>query len=285
MAANSRLRRALKRILAPLVSQRFYKYFQSLAMAWDIRRGSFREPELDLIPAAVRPGETVLDLGANFGLYAYPLSRAVGGSGRVYAFEPISFTADTLELIVRILRLGNVTVIRKGCSDRAGTITFTVPVQTSGAFSAGQAHIARRDDSREGKERHVRWAKSREITCEVVALDEALPELDDLSFIKADIEGAELLAFRGAERLIRRHLPTVICEINPWFLEGFGIRLEDLTGFFFEKEYLLYRYEERRLYPITDVKDITEDNYVFVHPRRLERFGPFLQVAPAGQSV
>jgi FkbM family methyltransferase len=279
VSANSALRRLAKQILYPVVNDRSYKYFQGISKAWDIRTGSWSEPELDLIPFAVRPGETVLDIGANYGVYSYHLSRAVGSSGRVYAFEPVPFTYATLQLVAKILRFRNVELIEKGCSDKSGEVTFAVPVQTSGAIAAGQAYIGGRDDARAGSEQQVRWAGTKSIVCEVVALDEFLPQTSELSFIKCDIEGAELLAFRGAEKLISRFLPSVVCEINPWFLEGFGIRLEQLTGFFFDRGYGLYFYsvenQQRRLRAV-EVKDVVEDNYLFIHPQRRSRFAALL---------
>jgi FkbM family methyltransferase len=278
MAANSALRRVMKRLLFPLFHERFYKYFQALAMAWDIRFGSLAEPELQLLPCAIHKGDTVLDIGANFGLYTYHLSQAVGKSGRVYAFEPVPFTYRSLKLVATILHLRNAELIPRGCSDQAGRVRFTVPVQTSGAISAGQAHIGTRQDERKGKEAHVRWEKTKEVEGEVVALDQFLPPLANLSFIKCDIEGAELLAFRGAEKTIDHELPTVLCEINPWFLEGFGLRLEELTGFFFGKGYALYRYDEtqRLLKPVTAGQEVVEDNYIFLHPSRRDRLAPLL---------
>src|SRR6476469_1137711 len=98
MAANSLPRRVIKKLLAPVLGERSYAVFQALAMGWDIRSGSWTEPELELIPLAVRPGDTVLDIGANFGLYAYHMGRAVGPSGKVYCFEPIPFTATTFRI-------------------------------------------------------------------------------------------------------------------------------------------------------------------------------------------
>jgi FkbM family methyltransferase len=279
VSANSALRRLAKQILYPVVNDRSYRYFQGISKAWDIRTGSWSEPELDLIPFAVRPGETVLDIGANYGVYSYHLSRAVGSSGRVYAFEPVPFTYATLQLVAKILRFRNVELIEKGCSDKSGEVTFAVPVQTSGAIAAGQSYIGGRDDARAGREQQVRWTGTKSIVCEVVALDEFLPRTSELSFIKCDIEGAELLAFRGAEKLISRFLPSVVCEINPWFLEGFGIRLEQLTGFFFDRGYGLYFYsvenQQRRLRAV-EVKDVVEDNYLFIHPQRCSRFAALL---------
>lgn len=277
MGANSAARRLLKKALYPVLNEHTYVYFQALAKAWDIRKGKWSEPELELIPSAVRAGETALDVGANYGLYSYHLSRIRGV--RVHAFEPVPFTFRTLAMVARLLRFRGVKLIEKGCSDRRGRISFTVPVQASGAMAAGQAYIGGRDDDRAGREGQVRWAATRDVTAEVVALDEFLPDVESLSLIKCDIEGAELLCFRGAQRLIGEHLPTVICEINPWFLEGFGIGLEELLGFFEERGYRLYRYVEeggRRRLRETAAPEVEEDNYIFIHPSRLERFTKLL---------
>jgi hypothetical protein len=125
----------------------------------------------------------------------------------------------------------------------------------------------------------VRWGGTRDIKGEVVSIDEYLPPVERLSLIKCDIEGAELYAFRGAEQTIDRHSPTVICEINPWYLEGFGIKLEELTEFFFAKGYEIYRYRNDngsgRLQPVK-VSEVEEANYAFIHPSRRERFKPLL---------
>ncbi len=232
MAADSAPRRFLKRALAPILNDRAYQLIQSVAMAWDIRTGAMTEPELDLIRYAVREGETAIDIGANYGLYSYHLSRAVGANGRVYAFEPIPFTAGVFRLIARLLRFRNVELIEKGCGEADGEVVFTVPVQESGAIIAGTVHMGARNNDRPGHERHARFKRTQKVTCKVVTVDDYLGDLNDVSFLKCDIEGADLYALRGAKRLIERHHPVVVCEINPWFLEGFGIAVRDLVGFF-----------------------------------------------------
>jgi FkbM family methyltransferase len=189
-------------------------------MAWDVRTGSRSEPEVSLIPVAVEEGDAVVDIGANYGLYTYHLSRAVGPTGTVYAFEPVPFTVGTLCLVAKLLRLRNVQIVPKGCSNETTTLAFAVPVQPSGAIAGGLAHIHDRDD-------HERYDPPpgstgvQRVVCEVVALDDFLRPAQDLTFIKCDIEGAELLAFRGCERTIGRFRPTVLCEINPHFLARF----------------------------------------------------------------
>ncbi len=280
MPANSIPRRVLKRILYPVLNGKGYQTVQSLAKAWDIFIGSGAEPEQQLIPFAVRAGDTALDIGANYGFYAYPLSRAVGPRGKVVAFEPVPFVCGAFRQVGKILRFRNVELIPKGCSDRTGPVAFTLPIQGSGAPSAGLTHMGLRNNERGGKDLHFPYPKTEVIWCEVVRLDDFLPELSDLSFVKCDIEGAELFAFRGAEKMIARHCPTVLCEINPWFLEGFGIELPGLVGFFLDRGYRLYRYMERegrhRLIPV-GLSEIEEDNYLFIHPRYRDRFLPVME--------
>ena len=260
-------RRAAKRVLAPVLTENTYSYIQAISMARDIRSGAFTEAETDLIPRIVAPGDTVVDIGANYGMWVYPLSRAVGAHGRVWAFEPIPFTVATLRKVARLLRLKNVEIVARGCADVAGTIAFDVPVQDNGAISGGQAHFAARDDARPGRERHARWTDSKQVMCDVVAVDDVVPDAARVSLIKLDIEGAELAALRGCERTIDRNHPVIVCEINPWFLDGLQLRVEDLTSFFAERDYGVYRYGGGSLTPV-QAADVDEGNYVCVSRTR-----------------
>ena len=277
MAANSLPRRMVKRLLAPLLGEGTYSVLQAVAMGWDIRSGNWSEPELDLLPMGLCAGETALDIGANFGLYAYHMSRAVGPSGKVFSFEPIPFTARTFRLIQQGLRFGgNVELVNKGCGEKPGRVSFTVPVLGTGAISAGQVHMGRNDD-RTGKEKYTSGA-SKQVDCEVIALDEFLGSQSrsgEVTLLKCDIEGADLFAMRGARKLLEKDRPTVIIEITPWFLEGFGLSVADVTSFFSGLGYRLYRYEGKRLVPAAD-EDIVEDNWIFVHPSRRQRFARIL---------
>lgn len=266
----------------PLLSERRYGFLQGVAKAWDIRTGTWTEPELDLIPLAIRSGETALDIGANYGLYAYHLSRAVGAHGKVYAFEPVPFTVSTLKVVRRLLRLGNVEIVAKGCGDRAGRIVFTVPTQKSGAISASMAY-GRSGAEHLGPEAPSRYDTTISVTCEMERIDELIPDRMDVSFIKCDIEGTELLALRGGTRTIERTHPTVVCEIYPGFLEDLGIALSDLLRFFTDRDYVMYRYDvsagrSPRLKPIA-ASQITGENYVFVHPSRADRLHSVMEAS------
>lgn len=245
-------------------------------MAKDIRSGAWSEPELDLIAPGVAEGETVLDVGANYGVWSYHLGRAVGPRGHVVSFEPVPFTFEVLRRVARLLRFRNVDLRAVGCGEEAGHVSFAMPVQDVGPISAGQAHIATRDDERQGRDDHVRWDRQTAVTCPIVAIDDTVTDGDVVSFLKADIEGAELFAFRGARAVIERDRPTVVAEINPWFLEGFDVTVEDLVSFFDAFGYSLYHYgDDRRLHSVS-ASEIVEDNYVFVHPSRADRFASLI---------
>jgi FkbM family methyltransferase len=267
MPPNSIPRRVVKQAFAPFVGTRPYRIVQALAMGWDIRMGGWREPEMDLIDYVVQPGDVAIDIGANYGVYSYLLSRAVGPKGRVYAFEPIPSTVESFGLITRALGLSNVEIVPKGCGDKAGPVSFRLPIQDNGAVIAGTVHMTGRDDDRDGKARHARYEKTAEITCDVVRLDDWLPDLKNVSFVKCDIEGADYYALRGARGIIERNRPLIVCEINPWFLEGFGLKVETLVGFLEDLGYACYRYAEKRLVP-TPADKVEEDNWVFVHRER-----------------
>jgi FkbM family methyltransferase len=280
LGANSTIRKITKSLLFPLTNETSYVYLQAASKAWDIKVGTWSEPELDLVKLGLQPGETALDIGANYGIYSYFMSRAVGRKGRVFSFEPVPFTFASLKVVSRLLSFGhNVELINKGCSNENSKITFTVPVQESGALVAGLSYIGGRNDDRPGKDTQVRWGKTRDVEADVVRLDDFLPDVEDLPFVKMDIEGAELFCLKGAERTYQKHLPTTICEINPWYLEGFGVKTDELTGFFMNLGYQMFFYSnDNGASTLREVKadEVTEDNYLFLHPSRSDRFRSLL---------
>ena len=265
MAANSMLRRAVKGITAkPL--RRWYPYLQALPMAWDIRSGSLTEPDLAVIPYAVHPGDVVVDIGANYGLYCYHLARAVDPGGRVLAFEPIPTTVQTLSLVLRLLRIPNVTIFRKGCSSHTGMARFTIPLQSSGARAAGLAHM-RSDDPDAGNRGHH---PAGEVSAEVVALDDFLQVPEGITLIKCDVEGAELLALRGARRTLVRSRPIVICEVASQSMAKFGVTTRDLFDFFGSMTYTALALTQEGL-ARTSAESFSALNCIFVPAEKVQK--------------
>src|ERR1700681_2393299 len=113
--------------------------------AWLIRRGRFLpdEPELVDVTRYARPGDWVVDVGANVGRYTCHMSRCVGPTGRVLAFEPIAESFALLTANVRTLGVSNVSLFGIALSSTNDMVSMTVPhhdrTQLNNYY---QAHIA-----------------------------------------------------------------------------------------------------------------------------------------------
>jgi FkbM family methyltransferase len=162
---------------------------------------SWNPVEYAAFRGTVRAGTVALDVGANVGAYAVLLGQWVGASGRVYAFEPspVAFRG-----LVRHIALnaqdGVVTPVAAAVADRDGTGDLIV------ADTAGESRLA------DGIERRRTMSVSTVTIDSFCAREGLLP-----SFIKIDVEGAELAVLRGARETIRRRRDALalFVELHP----------------------------------------------------------------------
>jgi FkbM family methyltransferase len=173
------------------------------AIGLNILRGRFELNELDFIRRTVRPGQHVVDCGAHIGYFAVHLAALVGPRGSVTAFEPFEPNADCLERSIHENRFEDrVRLQRAAVGAAPGMLPLVYApntINSGGAFLQGRGEVPRGHATRE---------------VPVVALDR-LPVPRPVAFIKADIEGAEPLAFRGADELLRADRPVVLSELHP----------------------------------------------------------------------
>ncbi len=269
-SVHSPFRSFIKPILFKLIGEKSYTYFQFLGKVKDIENKLVEEDELELLPHIIEADDEVIDIGAN---YAYITHRLAGicTMGKVYAFEPIPFTYNVCAMLVKKYKLNNVALYQKGVGARNETMEFSVPLADFGGISAGQAHMEGRNNELDGKEQHYRFKKAKTFQCDVVAIDSFLPDLKKLSFVKIDIEGAELFALQGMRKTIDKFHPVIMLEINPFFLQGFGIDEAQLRSFFAETEYSFFRYNKATKKLHADDQFI-ESNYIMLHPQHLDKF-------------
>lgn len=160
-----------------------------------------REGELayEVVDALVKPGDIVLDVGANWGRYSARFARLVGPSGRVHSFEPDPANCETIAAIGRKTR--NVQVHCGGLSDAEGEAVLYVPVE-GGRRMTALASIEPPDGPCE-EQRMRLWA-----------LDDVLDQTVDPDFVKIDVEGHEMAVLRGARRTLERSRPGLLVEIE-----------------------------------------------------------------------
>ena len=177
------------------------------AIGINILRGRYELNELDFIRNTVKPGQHVVDCGAHIGYFAMHLGDAVGPAGSVAAFEPFDPNADCLERSIHENHFeGRVRLERAAVGATTGSLPLVYAPNT---INSGGAFLQGRGDVPGG---HATRAVP------VLALD-ALALSRPISFIKADIEGAEPLAFRGADALLRVDHPVILSELHPLQLD------------------------------------------------------------------
>jgi FkbM family methyltransferase len=190
--------------------------------------GDYEAIETAFVRRHVTPGMAVVDLGANLGWFTVHLALLVGGEGRVDAFEPRSDLMDLLTKTIGENRLTNVTThnVALGSQNTYGQVIWSVH-----DINPGGTNLVSSDFVAPG------------ITAQPVAvktLDTCISHRVD--FVKIDVEGSELLVFRGAERILTEDRPLILVEINPSNLmrtseisaTEFGVFVEQLNYCLYE---------------------------------------------------
>jgi FkbM family methyltransferase len=155
----------------------------------------FEPRELRFAVERARGGGLILDVGANIGLYTAACARAAGASGRVIALEPGSATFAKLTDTCRRLQLTNVTPLRLAASRAAGT-----------------AHLAALRPDREVQQRLVADGEPGEPVQTCRLDDLSGDDADAVTLLKIDVEGHEVAALEGAERVLANGRVHVIVE-------------------------------------------------------------------------
>lgn len=165
------------------------------------------EPDVLGCKALLCPGDIVLDIGANIGVYTRFCSEFVGPSGRVFALEPTPETFSYLTRNVRYLGLSNVVCYNLAASDQDNDhARMSLPSYTTGGTNLYEAALSDTGD----------------IPVKTVRLDELFRDLCP-KFIKCDVEGHEVHCIHGALELIARCRPIWMIEVlNPQVFEIFS---------------------------------------------------------------
>lgn len=201
------------------------------ALNYYVENGQIPEPEVvNLMAKVVRPGDLVVDGGANIGFFTLLLSRLVGEEGRVLSIEPGRNNISRLNQNIGRNKAFNVTVFTRPLAATCDKATFYVR-QDAGSNSLAEG---------EGDPVEV----------ETTTLDsicyQPVPRL-----IKLDLEGAELSALKGAHHLFERgHRPFITTELNVEALQSMGATVQDLRRYMRKWQYDVFALPEKGGLPI-----------------------------------
>jgi FkbM family methyltransferase len=193
------------------------------------------------------PGATILDVGANIGVFSAAVYERLDGDVRIYAFEPVPPLHATLERNAREFFNGRLTVLPYGLASRDEELDFSyVPAATifsSALRDQGNIETERRrvtasvvEMVRQGglgpalrrvpapiltlligrKLRVLRQLETYRV--KVRPLSSVLDEqgIDHIDLLKVDVEGAELDVLAGIEERHWPHVRQAVVEVERW---------------------------------------------------------------------
>lgn len=206
-------------------------------------------------------GTTVLDIGANRGIYTYWMSKKVGKHGKVIAFEPQPELGEFLLDLKASFKLTNAMIHNKGLSDKAGSLNLL-----RGCIGSGGARLEQEND------KQAQQADIQRIKVALTTIDDFFKEnaLEKLSFIKCDVEGHELPALKGGAMTLKKYMPTILFECHDHEAKEGALFsfLADLgyTGFFMQNGKKIH-YKNYDKYPYSKAT-FNYRNYIFVTEER-----------------
>jgi len=224
-------------------------------LVYPILKNRTDKREIEVIRAYLKPGHTVLDIGANIGFYSQMLSDIVGSSGMVYSFEPDKQNFERLK--ANCGHLSNVELVNKAVSNETGLLK----IYTSPMLNVD--HRTYPVDNYDAV-----------LEIESVCGDDFFQSGKKIDFIKIDIQGFEVSAFKGMKRILTEnpHL-VIVSEYWPYGLNKAGASTADLFSIFWNAGFSIFliKYNgleelDRLNYKATDI--ISESLYMNILIKR-----------------
>jgi FkbM family methyltransferase len=161
-----------------------------------LEQEDWMEDEIRFVRRWLKQGMRGIDVGANYGVYAAAMAKAVGPGGRVWAFEPTPAVCELLQKTFDLNEFSHAVLTRAAVSNRPGAL-----------------HLAMKEVSALNQIASARAAGSVEVPA--VTLDGMAAEhgWGGVDFIKIDVEGHEAQVIAGGAALLASASPLVMLEI------------------------------------------------------------------------
>lgn len=186
-----------------------------------LETGGWELPSWRALEKHLQPGATFVDVGAHIGYYSLKAASVVGPEGHVIAIEPNPQTLPKLRQNLDASGARVVTVEPVACSDSEATLELFA----AAANNTGETSLSRTNASQEGAIAASYKVRAR-------ALDEILQDahVPRVDAIKVDVEGAEFLVLKGAQRSLDRFHPVLLIEVLDSQLRAMGTSAAELRS-------------------------------------------------------
>lgn len=205
-------------------------------------QGQFEPSTAKALASLVKPGDTVLDIGANVGAHTLPFAKWVGASGRVVAFEPTQYAYQ--KLLANLAcnpALAERVIAEQIMLGREDIQNYETAIYSSWTI-VGEA------------ERHPKHLGELKSTtgCDMWRLDRYLAKqaIGRVDLIKLDVDGNECEVLAGAEETLGRDRPIICFELAPYVLAEHGTSIDELLDILKRHQYRIVRESNRAPLPM-----------------------------------
>lgn len=185
-----------------------------------IQQGSWERSTTEFFQNTLKPGMTVIDIGANIGYFSLLSANLVGPGGQVHSFEPYPGYVERFKLSLAQNNFSNIRLNEFALSNRKETHKLYK------GLSSARMHKWSHEDP-------VYNQVHDEIEVNCVSLDEyAQKFLERVDFIKIDVDGYEARILKGAHETIQKYKPIVLIELFESALRDAGASVFELLQMF-----------------------------------------------------
>lgn len=195
----------------------------------------------------IKPGNTVLDIGANVGYYTYLFQKWVGDQGKVYSVEPVPQFMAMLKKNHR--QHANVILLNFALGTEEKDVELVVPGEQQ-YLRTGLAHIKEVGETESSKftfQAHMKRAS------------ELFKDIEKIDFIKIDIEGYEVVVLPEMKSVLEKHLPIIQAET-------YGEQRAQIHALLQPMGYEPFELENDKLIPSGETLDTTYGDIIYFTP-------------------
>jgi len=199
----------------------------------------------------IKPGDVVLDIGANLGYLTVLFSKLVGENGQVHSVEPVSPVRNVLRQNTK--RLKNIQIYPFALGNENKTIQLGNSTRIKKGYIGSGSHFVVENDAALGTETDI------VSEAEMRRGSELFRGLEKLNFIKCDIEGFETVVLPEMKSLINRFKPILLVETG-------GAKRKQMLDFFGRNGFEAFTLQDNKLMRTNDKES---RDILFIHSDKL----------------